>query len=942
MARAIPKNTLKTKFDNWNSYHALPIHPDDRHLTTFITPYGRYRYRVGPQGYSVTGDAYTSRFDTLVAEIERKVQCVDDSCLWDTDIEQAFFHAVEWIHTCAVNGVTLNPKKFEFAKDTIEFAGFEITPDSVRPCQESLNAILNFPRPTNITDVRSWYGLLNQVAYAFCVADHMRPFRHLMKPGTPFVWTDELEELFEQSKRAIVNEIEEGVRIYDKSKPTCLATDWSKEGIGFWLYQKHCLCSSTHPQCCPTGWKVAMVGSRFTQQAESNYAPIEGEALAVTYALEKAKFFVLGCKDLTIAVDHKPLLGVFNDRSLDMPNRRLRNLKEKSLPYHFKMIHIAGLKNKTADALSRHPVVVLPGNRPDVEAASAEYTSHCPWRHFLAGIYSVEAVNSLKSLHAITWNDVKVATNSDQDMRTLVEFIEQGFPDLDEPLPPALRPYKRFKDDLYAVDGVALYGSRIIIPPALREDILDILHAAHQGVTSMLSMADSTVFWPGITPAITKRRKRCHDCNRNAPSQPSAPPVPTIQPTYPFQAICADYFLHQGKHYLAIVDRYSNYPIAERAKNGAKGLIKSLKRLFATFGIPDEISTDGGSEFVASSTKSFLRTWGVDHRLSSVAFPHSNCRAEIGVKTIKRMITSNTSPTGELDTDAFRVAMLQYRNTPDPETKVSPAVSVFGKPVKNFIPVLPGRYEPHPTWKDTLDRREEALRVRHMKAQERWSEHTKRLPPLKVGDLVCIQNQVGHHPTKWDKTGVVVEVHQFDQYIVRVDGSGRVTLRNRKFLRQYMPMKARRAPLSIDVPKQPTLPQHTPQLQGSKLTSVPPGASRDKASLPLPYPKAPTVTPPEQLSTSLTSQGASPLVQDTISPVNETPLALPTTPTKTPTTTKTSSEGASPDLTGPTRTLSYSDILRTPTKKKVPLALRRLASHNPEGRKGLGEYKAEQ
>ena len=128
---------------------------------------------MGPQGYSVTGDAYTSRFDALVAEIERKVQCVDDSCLWDTDIEQAFFHAVEWIHTCAVNGVTLNPKKFEFAKDTIEFAGFEITPDSVRPCQESLNAILNFPRPTNITDVRSWYGLLNQVAYAFCVADHM-------------------------------------------------------------------------------------------------------------------------------------------------------------------------------------------------------------------------------------------------------------------------------------------------------------------------------------------------------------------------------------------------------------------------------------------------------------------------------------------------------------------------------------------------------------------------------------------------------------------------------------------------------------------------------------------------------------------------------------------------------------------------------------------------
>lgn len=121
------------------------------------------------------------------------------------------------------------------------------------------------------------------------------------------------------------------------------------------------------------------------------------------------------------------------------------------------------------------------------------------------------------------------------------------------------------------------------------------------------------------------------------------------------------------------------------------------------------------------------------------------------------MITSNTSPTGELDTDSFRIA---YRNTPDPET-----TCVFGRPIKDFILVLPGRYEPHPTWKDTLDRREEALRARHMKAQERWSEHTKRLPPLKVGDLVLIQNQVGHHPTKWDKKGVILEVRQFDQYV---------------------------------------------------------------------------------------------------------------------------------------------------------------------------------
>ena len=74
-----------------------------------------------------------------------------------------------------------------------------------------------------------------------------------------------------------------------------------------------------------------------------------------------------------------------------------------------------------------------------------------------------------------------------------------------------------------------------------------------------------------------------------------------------------------------------------------------------------------------------------------------------------------------------------------------------------------------------------------MKEWEKWSEHTRRLPQLSVGDFVRIQNQVGPHPLKWDKTGVVIEVKQFDQYIIKIDGSNRVTLRNRKFLRKYQP-----------------------------------------------------------------------------------------------------------------------------------------------------------
>ena len=226
-----------------------------------------------------------------------------------------------------------------------------------------------------------------------------------------------------------------------------------------------------------------------------------------------------------------------------------------------------------------------------------------------------------------------------------------------------------------------MYNNCVVVLASLCHRVLQHLHSTHQGLSSMEQRARAIVYWPGMSKDIQETRDRCADCNRNVPSQAATPPIPSTPPSTPFKEI----FDYGGHHYLIVGDRLSGWVEVLSSTTGTNlggsvGLARHLRKLFATFAVPEELSSDGGPEFTASTTENFLCSWNAGHHVSSTGFPQSNRRAKVAVKATKRLLMSTTGPTGSLDHDRFLPAILQLRNTLDRDCNLLSAEVIFGCP----------------------------------------------------------------------------------------------------------------------------------------------------------------------------------------------------------------------------------------------------------------------
>ena len=480
-------------------------------------------------------------------------------------------------------GHCVESREISVPQKNLNFAGFRVSDSTIEPLPKYLDAIRHFPSPSSTTDVRSWFGLVNQVSNNAQLRDTMAPFKPFLIPRCQFSWSPELDEAFQTSKAVILTAIRQGVEIFDTLKRTCLRPDWSTPGIGYFLLQQHCNCPSGIPDCCPGGWRITLAGSRFLSSAEQRYAAIEGEALAVAWGLEQTRYFTQGCDNLVVVTDHKPLVKIFEDRTLDeITNSRLFRLKQRTLPWRFDIKHLPGKSNLAADATSRHP---SPSNEVNSASCQSLNVTDIAESAVMASICS-----EAEELGHISWSTIAQETAADASLAQLVKLIGQGERNFDS-TNPVLASLWPLRESIYVHEGVLLYQDRVVVPASLRPRILQHLHAAHQGSSTMEQPARAIVYWPGMSNDIRDTRYACTDCNRNAPSQPATPPLPASPPSTPFEAVFADFFDYGGKHNLVVGDRLSGWvevlsSTADTNLGGAAGLLRHLRSFFATFGVP--------------------------------------------------------------------------------------------------------------------------------------------------------------------------------------------------------------------------------------------------------------------------------------------------------------------------------------------------------------------
>ena len=727
--------TVFTKLDCNQGFHQIPLSVESQELTTFITPFGRFCYQRLPFGISSGPEIFHREMTHILAGIQGVICDIDDILVGGRGQKEHDERLREVLKRLKQAGLTLN-EKCEFSTDQVKFLGHIVSARGIAIDPSKVEAITKFPAPEGVPELRRLLGMVNHVAkFAPNLAEISKPLRDLLKKDSEWIWGPDQEEAFKKLKTLLSSA--PLLHHYNPGKPTMVSSDASSYGLGGVLMQK-----------VDDIWKPVFYASRAMTSTEQRYAQVEKEALAMTWSCEKFSDFLIGMQDFTIETDHKPLLALMKTKQLDELTPRIQRFRMRMMRFSYHVVFTAGKNLATADALSRAPT-----SQPGREEEKKEDETR---------VYVRSVMECLPATDQ-RLEEVRREQELDEICRNVKEFVlRDHWPET------AKKEYSSYyfeRHSFSVVDNILLYAGRLVIPSVLRKEMLDRLHQGHQGIVKTRGFARSTVWWPGLSKDIATLVQCCPECELYRREHPQ-PLIPTPTPRKEWTQVASDLFEWQGENYLLIIDYFSRwFEICHLSSISSAAVINGCKSIFARMGIPENLHSDKGVQFMSKEFAQFAEYWGFTHTSSSPHHHSGNGEAERAVQTVKNLLKKEKEP---------YLALLNYRATPLLQGQ-SPAELLMHRKLRTRVPAV----RVDPSTSQDAEFREKDKRIKDRMKRNFDQRHRARpLPPVKEGQSVRVKT-----PTETDAV-VLRSVPGSNQRSVPLrTENGRVTSRNRSQLR---------------------------------------------------------------------------------------------------------------------------------------------------------------